>query len=68
MKRIHLFEFEDQAWFPGPIRAAMTDFLSFMGSLASGPTSASRRSFAMRWQRWARGRSSISAPAALGRR
>lgn len=29
MPRIHLFEFEDQSWFPGFIRDYMTDFLQF---------------------------------------
>lgn len=32
MKRVHLFEFEDQPWFPGVVREAMTDFLAFMGA------------------------------------
>lgn len=27
MKRIHLFEFEDQAWLPAPIRTAMTNLI-----------------------------------------
>ena len=30
MKRLHLFELEDQRWFPGPIRDAGTDFIRFM--------------------------------------
>jgi hypothetical protein len=30
MKRIHLFEFEDQRWFPGFLRNYMTDFLQQM--------------------------------------
>ena len=30
MGRIHLFELEDQTWFPKPIRDAGTDFLRFM--------------------------------------
>ncbi len=29
MKRVHLFEFEDQKWFPGFLRDYMTDFLQF---------------------------------------
>lgn len=29
MRRLHLFEFEDQAWFPAVIRDYMTDFLEF---------------------------------------
>ena len=29
MARLHLFEFEDQAWFPSSIRDLLTDFLSF---------------------------------------
>jgi hypothetical protein len=32
MKRFHLFEFEDQPWFPAVVREAMTDFLAFMGA------------------------------------
>lgn len=32
MKRIHLFEFEDQSWFPSFIRDYMTDFLQFMAN------------------------------------
>ncbi|WP_400193730.1 class I SAM-dependent methyltransferase [Hymenobacter sp. B81] len=28
--RLHLFEFEDQPWFPGVIRAGMMDYLRFM--------------------------------------
>ena len=27
--RIHLFEFEDQSWFPNDIRESMTDFLRY---------------------------------------
>jgi hypothetical protein len=27
MRRVHLFEFEDQSWFPAPIRDLVTDFL-----------------------------------------
>jgi hypothetical protein len=27
MRRLHLFEFEDQAWFPAPLRRAMTSYL-----------------------------------------
>jgi hypothetical protein len=30
MKRLHLFEFEDQAWFPGVVREGMMDYLRFM--------------------------------------
>ena len=37
MPRVHLFEFEDQTWFPAPVREAMTDFLSFMSGLADAP-------------------------------
>ncbi len=29
MKRIHLFEFEDQSWFPNVIREGITDYLQF---------------------------------------
>lgn len=28
--RLHLFEFEDQPWFPGVVRAGMMDYLRFM--------------------------------------
>lgn len=28
MARLHLFEFEDQAWFPAPLREAMTAYLA----------------------------------------
>lgn len=37
MRRVHLFEFEDQSWFPSPVREAMTDFLSFMSGFADTP-------------------------------
>ncbi len=37
MPRIHAFEFEDQAWFPGLIREYMTDFLSHMGGWSKIP-------------------------------
>lgn len=33
LSRIHLFEFEDQQWFPGFIRNYMTDFLQFTANL-----------------------------------
>ncbi len=36
MGRVHLFEFEDQPWFPRLIRAYLQDHLTFMGNL-SGP-------------------------------
>jgi hypothetical protein len=39
MRRLHLFEFEDQSWFPSPVREAMTDFLSFMSGFADVPFS-----------------------------
>lgn len=32
MGRIHLFEFEDQSWFPAFIRDYMTDYLQFMSN------------------------------------
>lgn len=32
MKRIHLFEFEDQKWFPGFLRDYGTDFLQFLSN------------------------------------
>ena len=35
MKRKHLFEFEDQPWFPRLIRAYMQDHLTFMGNLSA---------------------------------
>jgi len=35
MKRTHLFEFEDQLWFPQSIRACMQDHLRFMGDLST---------------------------------
>jgi len=34
MRRLHLFEFEDQPWFPPLVRACMTDFLAYMGGLS----------------------------------
>lgn len=34
MKRIHLFEFEDQKWFPGFLRNYMTDFLQYLSNKA----------------------------------
>jgi hypothetical protein len=34
MPRLHLFEFEDQPWFPPLVRGCMTDFLAFMGGLS----------------------------------
>lgn len=33
MKRIHLFEFEDQPWFPDVIRKGMLDYLSYFFSV-----------------------------------
>ena len=32
MARLHLFEFEDQQWFPKIIRNYMTDFLQFVAN------------------------------------
>ncbi len=32
MARIHLFEFEDQRWFPGFLRNYLTDFLQFLSN------------------------------------
>ncbi len=29
MRRLHLFELEDQQWFPGPIRDAVTDLIGY---------------------------------------
>jgi hypothetical protein len=37
MRRLHLFEFEDQSWFPSAVREAMTDYLSFMSGFADVP-------------------------------
>lgn len=37
MARVHVFEFEDQPWFPGLIREYMTDFLSHMGGWSKRP-------------------------------
>lgn len=34
MKRIHLFEFEDQKWFPSFLRKFVTDFLQFLSNKA----------------------------------
>ncbi|HLJ30237.1 MAG TPA: class I SAM-dependent methyltransferase [Candidatus Angelobacter sp.] len=36
MSRLHLFEFEDQSWFPSLIRGFMTDYLHFTASLNPG--------------------------------
>ncbi|MFM8433670.1 MAG: hypothetical protein ACKOQ6_01455 [Bacteroidota bacterium] len=33
MRRIHLFELEDQPWFPNPVRKGITDFLQFAANL-----------------------------------
>ncbi|MFM7217093.1 MAG: hypothetical protein ACKO1U_03635 [Bacteroidota bacterium] len=33
MNRIHLFELEDQSWFPNPVRRGITDFLQFAANL-----------------------------------
>lgn len=32
MKRVHLFEIEDQQWFPSFLRNYMTDFLQFLSN------------------------------------
>lgn len=37
MRRIHLFELEDQPWFPSVLRRNMTDFLAFVASLSDAP-------------------------------
>lgn len=34
MRHMHLFEFHDQAWFPAPLRDAVTDMLQFMFGVA----------------------------------
>jgi hypothetical protein len=36
MKRIHLFEFTDQSWYPDQFRQFQTDYLQFAASLGSG--------------------------------
>lgn len=36
MKRIHLFEFTDQSWYPDLFRQFQTDYLQFAASLGSG--------------------------------
>ncbi len=37
MGRLHLFEFEDQSWFPSLLREYMTDYLAFTASLTTAP-------------------------------
>lgn len=37
MKRIHLFEFEDFAWFPGWLRRCMTRLITVMHDLLGTP-------------------------------
>lgn len=34
LPRLHLFEWEDQSWFPSFLRDCMTDFLEFIAHLA----------------------------------
>jgi len=36
--RLHLFEWEDQAWFPAPLRRAMTSYLAAAYSVTPFPT------------------------------
>ena len=36
MARLHVFEFEDQSWFPGLLRAQMTDYLVYAVRLFRG--------------------------------
>jgi hypothetical protein len=36
MRRIHLFEFTDQAWYPAAFRRMQTDYLQFAAILGSG--------------------------------
>jgi len=36
MKRIHLFEFTDQSWYPATFRRMQTDYLQFVATLGSG--------------------------------
>ena len=40
MNRLHLFELEDQPWFPTVVRNGATDFLSFVGSAIEAPYTA----------------------------
>lgn len=35
MARVHLFEFEDQSWFPAVARRCMQDFLAFLGRVGA---------------------------------
>jgi hypothetical protein len=37
MARVHLFEFEDQPWFPSVLREAMTDCMSYLGEMSRRP-------------------------------
>lgn len=37
MARVHLFEFEDQPWFPNVLRESMIDMLSFLGESTRTP-------------------------------
>jgi len=44
MARLHVFEFEDQSWFPGLLRAQMTDYLVYaVRQLRSFPSYAASR-------------------------
>ncbi len=36
MKRIHLFEFTDQPWYPQTFRQIQTDYLQFATTLGTG--------------------------------
>lgn len=36
MRRIHLFEFTDQAWYPAAFRRMQTDYLQFAATLGAG--------------------------------
>jgi hypothetical protein len=38
MKRIHLFEFNDQPWYPDTFRRMQTDYLQFAATLTAGHT------------------------------
>ena len=38
MRRIHLFEFTDQAWYPEPFRRIQTDYLQFVVTRGAGQT------------------------------
>lgn len=49
--RLHLFEFEDQPWFPAFLRQPMQEHLEFMGNLAVAPLDAFARQLAAAMQK-----------------